>query len=112
MINGSDYILPPVAGNVAALALGAASASYTIPAGWGQCFVTLTADGADAWVLFGAAGTTVDRTATAGATQAVVIPQGASLTALITTQAVIAYQGAAAAGYLRVWRSSTPGGNQ
>lgn len=112
MINGSDYILPPMAGNVANLALAAASQAFVIPAGWRQSFVTLTAEGADAWVLFGAAGVIVDRSAVAGATQGVFIPQGASLTALVTTQAEIAYQSTAAAGYLRVWRSSTTGGNQ
>lgn len=107
----SDNVRPPVAGEVACFAVTSSSARQTVPVAWRWRYVTIQADGANVYLVFGDASVTASDTATSGATQSVLIPNGGALECYLPGSGdagtvAFAYKTASGTATLRCWPSS------
>mgnify|MGYP003328641834 CR=1 FL=1 len=110
----ADNIRPPVSGEVTAYAVTSTSTRLTVPTLWRGRYVTLQADSANVYVLFGGASVVASDTATDGtsaAQQCVFIPSGGSIEVFLpassdATVVAMAYKTASGTTTLRAWPSS------
>ena len=116
----ADNIRPPVTGEVTAYAVTSTAARLTVPTLWRGRYVTLQAETASVYVLFGGASVTADDTAKDGtnaAGQCVVIPSGGTIEVFVpnssdTTVVAMSYKTASGGtATLRAWPSSPREGN-
>lgn len=107
----SDNIRPPVAGEVSVFAVSGTAIVEAVPDAWRFRYVTLQAETADVYILFGPTNSVnADPTATTGSDQCVLIPAGGALECYLPgpTDPNVQYFSAVGtvAGNLRCWPSS------
>ena len=115
----ADNIRPPVSGEVTAYAVTSTSTRLTVPTLWRGRYVTLQAESANVYVLFGDGTVVADETAkdaTNAARQCVLIQNGGSIEVFVpnsgdTTIVSMAYKTATGTATLRAWPSSPREGN-
>lgn len=108
----SDNIRPPVAGDVAVYDVTTSSQAEQVPDNWRYRYVTIQAETADVYIVFGPSGVTASGSATVSnpTGQAVLIPSTGTLECYIPGEGdpnvqYFAFVGTAA-GKLRTWPSS------
>lgn len=115
----ADNIRPPVSGEVTAYAVTSTSTRLTVPTLWRGRYVTLQAESANVYVLFGDGTVVADETAkdaTNAARQCVLISSGGSIEVFVpnsgdATVVSMAYKTASGTATLRAWPSSPREGN-